>query len=268
MSLKPYASAWSDTDRSPFAIAGDWHMNGRYAAAAVHYIHDNADGAVETILHVGDFGWQYADEFIDELESALSATGTMCYAIRGNHDSTHFLHSLNLDDQGFGVISDHIRYMPSGVHTIDGTSVCGVGGAVSVNKYDLVPMIEWWDDEAITASEFRRVLNDIAENSRDKISLMISHDLPSSVPINMNLFSEHISPNLLAASAANRNSLDMLFQDAQPDFLVHGHMHHFHESYGGSTYVVGLNCDGTPFTRNVVLAAREDNGDVRGLYSL
>lgn len=233
------------------AFAGDWHGNGRWAQ---HAIRRAASFGAHTILHAGDFANTFLPDFRIAVEAACARDSITLYAVRGNHDSTSFLRTLPRDDDGLSMVSEHVRMIPDG-HTLHlaGLTLVGLGGAPSINRRQLTEGVDWWDDEQLPP----RVLDALPEHS----DIVLSHDAPSGVPLPTNpAFAAHyerLDPGILDICAEHRQRIGAAVDHLRPALLVHGHYHRRYSvrralPSGGSTVVVGLDCDGDSFEDNVL----------------
>lgn len=135
------------SDIYDIAFAGDWHGNTRWATYCIEQL---GEAGVRTVIHVGDFGYQFDRGYVQALESALGRMGMRLYFLRGNHDSTEVLRSLPKRADGSFALSERMSFMADGFRfTIGGYEVLVLGGAGSIDRAARLPGIEWWDDERL-----------------------------------------------------------------------------------------------------------------------
>lgn len=129
-------------------VAGDWHGNTRWAAAAISAV--GSRGA-RTILHLGDYGYTFEARFREAVEQALAKYDMQLLFVRGNHDDTSYLEQLERDGEGCGIVSPRVRHLQDGQRLTVGDEVAvALGGAASIDRSGRLVGISWWPDE-ITA---------------------------------------------------------------------------------------------------------------------
>ncbi|MGY3567940.1 metallophosphoesterase family protein [Sinomonas sp. RB5] len=104
------------------AVAGDWHGHGRWARAAVGAA---ADAGAEAMIHVGDLGAFWGDDWIHDLPElgvsgftgvladAVAAAGIPFYFVDGNHDDHENLALLPRSSAGLAE-AHGLTYLPRG----------------------------------------------------------------------------------------------------------------------------------------------------------
>lgn len=251
------------TDQSTVLLAGDTHGN----TSHIRYLHDMADReGCEYIFQVGDFGyWPHtADgrEFLAAVEKFSAKAGRVFYWEDGNHDKSSAVDHSVKDDEGFVVISDHVRYAPRGHRwTWNGVRFIALGGAYSVDKQwrldkETQKAAEvyfrqsrygsskpphtaetlWFPEEELTDAELAQALADITP-----VDVMLTHDKPRASNPRWNRKD-------LFECWPNQDRIQRAVMALQPNLLVHGHLHHPYKDQircGGDkwTTVVGLDCD-------------------------
>lgn len=234
---------------SNVGFAGDWHGNTKWAVQAIEYAKQKG---IATLLHVGDYGFKFTADWVNAIEFACSRYDVNIYAVRGNHDDPGFISSLSLDEDGLHVLSNHVRFIPDG-HSVslDGLVILGLGGAPSIDCSLRVPGVTWWENETLDPT----VLWSLA-----KADVVISHDCPNGVDLNLDpKFSEYfesIDPGIVNKCDNHRKLVAAAVNKVSPRLVVHGHYHNVTSDRmtildGSETKVVGLDCDGTEFDRNI-----------------
>ena len=236
------------------AIAGDWHASTEYATAAI--AHARRAGAT-TIVHVGDFGDRFEPAFIDAVDAALSATSDADGAplgppaallfVDGNHEHFELLESLPRDVRGLGIVAPRIRHLPRGARwQWAGRTWVACGGATSVNRLDLVPGESWWPQEALTAADLARVR---ADGPGD---VLVCHDSPAGADTPCGWAGRFPEAEVRIA-ALHRQLVRAVFDAVRPRRVFHGHYHRRYDTELAGARVHGLDRDGAPFDRNLIL---------------
>ncbi len=251
-------------------FSGDWHGNTEWATLAIDCV---AANDVNTIVHTGDYGYTFDDEYVTGVEKALaehSDLDIMLYFVDGNHDLHEFLWALPLDSNGFGVLSEHQRYIPRG-HRWQwwGKTFMGLGGATSVDADQRTPFVSWWPTEVVTSADMHKaVYGEIPfqlqygdkgkEIAPRTVDVMIAHDAPSGHKIPGISIREGIergfSYDLLQKAEVHRRTMRAVFDEVRPRLYVHGHYHvryHLQGDYG--CQFVGLSEDATSLENNLFL---------------
>ena len=102
-------------DPQRILLVGDLHMN----TLAAHQVIDHAQAlGVDLILQLGDFGFwprtSAGQKYLNEVESKLSTFGLDLWFIPGNHEDWTSLAERPIEDDGLGIITEHIRGIPVG----------------------------------------------------------------------------------------------------------------------------------------------------------
>lgn len=232
------------------AVMGDWHGHAAWAELMVE--HARAHHA-DYILHVGDFGigLPREDDFVPRLHAALESADLCLGFVDGNHDSVPTLETYPLDERGLRPLTDRITHLPRGFRWQwwDNTWLA-LGGAHSINSHLLTPGYDWWEQETITWAQAE---NAIAGGHAD---VMVTHDVPDNTLGRMpgNMFPEY----QIRASEEHHRMLGAVVDEVAPSWLFHGHMHLRHDaerelSNGQRTHVVGVDCNGSSWRKNMVL---------------
>jgi hypothetical protein len=237
-------------------IAGDWHGNLPWAVSQVTLF---AENNINTVLHLGDFGLLDDDEgisYLHTLNDALDTAGINILVTLGNHENFWMVDGMSAvktgEFAGWLVLPDvpRIMFAPRGHRwEWEGVSFVSLGGANSINRYDLMENINWWAGEQISYGD---VYNTIAGGAAD---VFIAHDCPAGV----SLFGEddndiRWSVEARAYAAKSRDALRSAVDAVKPSILFHGHYHHFldlstplmdAEGVAYTLRTVGMDKDGT-----------------------
>lgn len=236
-----------------FAFAGDWHMNGRWGVRAIHHA---ADLGAQGIVHCGDFGYQFEQNFLDQVSAALRARGMRLWFADGNHENFTKLSRWDLAEDGTRPLTDRISHLPRGYRwQWGGVRFLALGGAYSVDQHARIPGREWWPQETITDQQALRAV------AAGRTDVLVTHDAPSSVVIpgidDREKVPAWIPPGALRESLRHRQVLDRVVDGTTPAWIWHGHYHVRHTTAAryrfGATVVNGLDCDGSVLDDNVVV---------------
>lgn len=232
------------------AIAGDWHANTDYGVEAVlHAGRRHAD----VIVHLGDFGYNFTDPYLDGLESALEAQDLVLGFVEGNHENFDRLLARSVTQDGLRPLRERIVHLPRGLRWQWGTTRClAVGGAYSIDRFLRTEHTSWWQQELITDADVRSVV------AGGRADVMFCHDCPSGIAVpGMERDRYGYPESALMASEDNRLRLREIVDGVRPRRLWHGHFHHRYQALldGGSyrTVVDGLGRDKDPIDNNMVV---------------
>ncbi|QLF83398.1 metallophosphoesterase [Rhodococcus phage NiceHouse] len=235
--------------------AGDWHGNKRYALAAIE--HTDKIGC-KTIVHTGDFGYHFGTAFLDDLNKELVKRDMYLYFVDGNHENFHVLYTYEIAEDGTRPLRDRIIHLPRGFRWVwDDEIWLALGGAVSVDKEWRVPGQEWWSEEQLS-------FGDVLTASRAEADIMITHDCPSGIEIAIIQGNPHGFPaNVIREADAHRDTMQLVVNEVKPKLLIHGHYHYkYNDVLIGEDYVTkvhGLDCDGGPLSRNIMIVRKSVN---------
>jgi len=216
-------------------LVGDTHANQMAMSLALnHAVHIQADA----IFQVGDFGYwpriEHGRNFLESTSRAAVEADIPVYWIDGNHEDFQELHS------NFGQYSnepvkirDHVYWLPRGcVVEWEGVRIMGFGGGASIDRATRTLGHSWFLEEMITDEDVERT---------QPVDIIISHDAPL-FPLKRGVAMED--------SEFCRQQMRRVVNKCQPELLVHGHYHVYHDTpamrEGGYTRVIGLGCDLDP----------------------
>lgn len=241
------------TEIERVAFAGDWHMNRQWAGRAIRYA---ADQGAQHIVHTGDFGYTFHQQFLDVVSSALRLHGLRLWFVDGNHESFPWLDRVAVDPvTGLRPLSDRIFHLPRGFRwEWGGVRFLAMGGAHSVDRMARIPGREWWPEETITPRQVH------AAGAQGPTDVIVSHDAPAGcvIPgIDDVDAPSWIPPAELKASFEHRLRFQTLCAATRPSSIWHGHYHTRHRTLCdlgyGPVVVNGLDCDESSLELNVVV---------------
>lgn len=232
------------------SFAGDWHSNTNWATHMIYSLKESF--GTDTILHAGDYGYDFPFGFRDFVEDACIENDVMLYFVDGNHDDHEFIWSRPVDEDGLYMISEHVRAIPRG-HRWQwwGKTFMGLGGAHSVDRdLRLAFKDKWWPTEWITDEQIRHA------SRPGEVDVVVAHDVPNGVAIpgitKANGMKNGFSPYELDMADVHRLRLGDVVDAVQPSLWVHGH---YHVNYAGrrdDMGVIGLSLDGTSILKNTL----------------
>ncbi len=245
------------------AFAGDWHANTSWAESAIQYA---ADQSADTIVHVGDFGYDFPASFLRRVTKTLHRTGLHLWFVDGNHEDFDLLRRYPVRDTGLREVTDRIWHIPRGHRwTWGGVRFLGCGGAHSVDRIWREPGTSWWWQEAITDDDVARCVDGGAAD------VLISHDCPAGVVIpgiDDRKEPPPFPPLEIVRANEHRDVLRRVVAGCRPAAVIHGHYHVAYEQTAdlgyGSVRFIGLDCDGTALNRNVRVFDVDDLAVTRG----
>ncbi|MCC3293001.1 metallophosphoesterase [Arthrobacter sp. zg-Y1110] len=238
-------------------IAGDWHGNTAWMKHALHRLHG---AGIDTVLHVGDLrilwppamdgplsdedsemipGAEWHDTFTVGLADTLEQLSMQMLFIDGNHDNHPRLRALPRDSDGFGIVSNRLKYIPRGHRfTLGGVRFAGLGGAFSINKQRLTIGEDWWPEEVVTA-------DDVAALGHEPVDVLLTHDVPAGVDL-QTMFD---LPEAIEREAyVSRLLLRDAVRNTDPALVFSGHWHQ-------------RRTQQLPFTRTEVHVLHMDGGE-------
>lgn len=197
-------------------LIGDVHGSLTCMLAAMR---EASDAGVKSLIQLGDFGFigfgRYADDCdtLDQLQEELHDKGMTLRFLLGNHE-----HFPRISATPWGLTSKwpNIIYMESGSsHTMTGTTVGVLGGAVSVDR-------KWRQDgRNLFIKEEKTKLKDARR--LPKCGVLLSHDSAYLPPgfVGMRGIPDELQPELYDNRYATKMGLEI--SGATKHF--HGHLH-------------------------------------------
>lgn len=141
-----------DTPRR-VAIAGDWHADTSYAVSAIEHA---AKRDADVVVHLGDFGYDFTDEYLDELDDALRRRRLVLGFVDGNHENFARLFTWPIASDGLRYLRDRVVHLPRGFRWCWGHTTClALGGAYSIDRFLRKAGRSWWPQESITPQQAR-----------------------------------------------------------------------------------------------------------------
>lgn len=235
------------------AIAGDWHGNTRWMQHALRQIH--AEGH-RLVIHVGDLKVLWSkegplsaaeqellpgaggyDKFTVQLATLLEELGMTLLFIDGNHDNHPVLRALPTDENGFGTISNRLKYIPRGHRfNIGEVRFAGLGGAYSIDRRWGRQGTDWWPEEVITSE-------DVAALGTGPVDVLFTHEVPAGIDV----VKKMALPELVELeSNISRIHLRDAVRAVSPSLVFSGHWHQRMTGRipGSATEVHVLDMDG------------------------
>lgn len=205
------------TIEAPVYVLGDNH--GFYGE--IYDLLEERNIRDSVVIHVGD-GEEGCEDWSDAgvhyANSRFQACGVEYLSIRGNH-SNPALFDGSVNHSHFKLLPDYTRLL------INGQSWLFIGGAISINRMDLIPGVDWWRDE-------RFVLHKDLIAAAD---VLVTHSGPSWIgPPCRNEFVQIFADSemergidLIDELEIERTLHDRLFEAVRPR---HWYLGHFHRS--------------------------------------
>ena len=245
-------------------MAGDWHGNLPWAFKAINYAKANG---VDTILHVGDFGWWKAGQstwrYLKEVDAELKHCGIQLYWVDGNHEDHSFWNTFNVPGAEPVPLSSYssICHLPRGYRwEWWGDTWMALGGAYSVDRSFGTEGETWWHGETLDAEQVEYACRP------GKVDIIVAHDAPAYVKVpgivpgkavwlNMGGKPRQVPGYALDEAQSHRDLLQMIVNKVKPVELYHGHYHKAYNALcsiaeGGYVNVRGLDKDETTMAAN------------------
>lgn len=223
------------------AILGDIHGGTHYLDWALEHA---VSAGAEMMIQVGDFGFNYNDTFLHNLDNVTKKHQILLYAIRGNHDDfSWFTQRVQL--------GRYVTLIPDGtIMTIGKKRVAFLGGAVSIDRNHREENVSWWKEERVNPHIVNAWLYDEV-----KADVLISHDSPV-LPDNLPGFV--LPPDIKRDCEEDRHLVRVAVETLEPDVVYHGHYHvryqkEFYQADAKKTLIEGLNCDGNPVNQSMII---------------
>lgn len=230
-------------------VAGDWHGSTKHAIKSIRTFKRLG---VDTIYHLGDFGFGWSKAYEEQVNEVLSELDIVLFVIPGNHENYDFLDTVWYDPIITGVrrVKSHLKFFDRGARwKIGETTFVALGGAASVDRKYRKPNVSWWEQEYITPEDVQRT------KAGGKADVMLCHDLTWGVHIPLGPESDW-PPEDIERSNINRKLVRLAADVVQPKLFMHGHYHKFNDETtelfaseaSDETYTtrhVGLDMEGT-----------------------
>lgn len=223
------------------AFMGDLHGDDQFLRQAAKKI---ATFGCDTIVQLGDNGvwpwWQKGGpEWLRDVEKIMRQYGLVMVALTGNHDWHEGVYSADVDDDGFHVLTDRLRFAPRGHRwTWSGVEFLAIGGAHSVDKAaSLAEMRKknkkqdvygsskrryecWWETETVTPEQAAKAMEG------GHADIVVAHDVPLYVDMAFQIAKQH--GKFLKGddgTVAHRRIMTDIFDAVRPHHWFHGHYH-------------------------------------------
>jgi len=245
------------TPPARIAIAGDWHADTDYGVAAIEHA---AKRDATVLLHLGDFGYNFTDRYLDALDAALSRHAMVLGFVDGNHENFDRLLAAPVAADGLRYLRERVVHLPRGLRWRWGQTGClAVGGAYSIDRFLRTPHKSWWPQETMTKRQARVIA------AAGPTDAMFCHDCPSGVEVPGAAFDRFYCPaDELRRSEQHRTLLRTIVDAVQPARLWHGHFHHRYRTllHGEDycTVIDGLGKNGGTIDNNMVVVNLPDVG--------
>lgn len=202
---------------SKVIVAGDWHRN-PYATWPKRVVEFAAQNQIDTILHVGDFGYNYgstdAYSFEKPLHEALQKNDVKLVWIDGNHENHEMLRDAPRLSNGFVQTGKrgNIFYAPRGQRwTWSGRDFGALGGAWSPNGERLKEGLTVFKDLE------QPTWDDLGKLGDSPLDYLITHDAPERVALKSILGIVEETPT--------RKILQKAVDTTKPSRVFSGHWH-------------------------------------------
>ncbi len=229
-----------------FIVAGDWHA---HYAEAKHVIDLAVKEGIDTIIHVGDFGFYDNISYLKQTNEYLKRHNIRLLGGDGNHEDFIYLYSFPIDPEtGLRPIRSNIFHLPRNTRwEWDGVSYLALGGAQSIDVRFREEGKSWWPEERITPEEAQTAIEG------GHADVMFTHDAPTSFP--NQITSSHrgqmeamryFGAQALADCRSHQDLLESVTDVVQPHLLFHGHYHvtnagWYRHDYDVPAYGISLN---------------------------
>lgn len=234
---------------SVVAFVGDTHGVDRYL---IEMLRRARDAGAKHVFHVGDFGLFTEDRrsyrFISN--SLTKHYDMNLWVTFGNHDDYSLVRDM-ADDELFRTLSPNIHvFNRPAMFTLGDKTILSLSGAASIDRYYRMPNVDWWEEEAVTASDVEAVERLVDAYGRP--DWMITHDGPFSQTLDKALQDSpfHLSQELEVYSRESQFFVNKAVEYAAPQHLFHGHHHFRYEEEIGhgadKTAVHGLSLNAMP----------------------
>ena len=199
-------------------VAGDWHGNRAWAGTCFAVA---AAEQADAVLQLGDFGlWPgREDAWLDHVDEQARRAGTKLVWIDGNHEDHDRLDEwrAKADDRGLVAMRDHVQWASRGARwEWSGVRFGALGGAVSIDRFLRRPGVNWWAQEAPTASDVERL-------GAAPLDVLVTHAAPTTSALTPRRL--RLPRTVIEDSLAARSVLDQAVAQTRPRLVLHGHYH-------------------------------------------
>lgn len=184
----------------------------------------------DLIICCGDFGYWPRQKYAKQL-SDIKNYNTKILWLDGNHEDHWAIRDRTTDELAPGII-----YMPRGsTYTLpDGRNILFMGGAESIDKHYRTEGVDWFREEIISESDFRKLPHPFEKN----IDIVMSHTCPLELVPTMRQFY-----STKPAEPSNK-ALSEILDKFKPDLWYFGHWHKYLKAKIGDTTFYALNYPG------------------------
>ena len=195
----------------------------------------------QELVQVGDFGLGFLDARTETrqlalLDRHLVQTGSLLWAIRGNHDDpARWAAGAAQPWQAIRLVPDY------SLITVEGRRLLCAGGALSIDR-KVRSIGSYWRDEGFALSPERLARLDLSD-----LYAVVTHTAPEGVyPYTLGdlvYYYAYRDPHLLAELPAERRALaalrDLVAERALPHYWCYGHFHaHMVEDVGATRFIL------------------------------
>lgn len=204
-------------------LAGDWHMNRRWAADAIDA---TRKAGIRVMFHLGDFGLMGKDEhinaYLDDISAALGDDVVLKVTL-GNHENWDWVRQQKFVN-GIAWVRPNIALFERGhKFAVGSRTFLSVSGASSIDFMQRILGEDWWLGENITPDEADAIIENLTPG---EVDVMLCHDAPFGVPeLDVEGASSGWPLNARRYAEASRAQLTRIFHVAMPAQLWHGHWH-------------------------------------------
>lgn len=208
-----------------------------------------------TILSVGDFGYSFTNERLNELNNYLLKTKNYLLINRGNHDNpkNHYpFQYTHKQGREYLEAFSNLEFVEDYKElTINNLNYLFIGGATSIDRRKREKNISYWEAEKISYSLDFNIKSQDNLNTlvhwRNTIDVVISHTAPTLFsPQTLNPSCHHYikaDPNLTEELEFERRYLQNIFDYIRVKYWAHGHFHIANRYIVKDTNVISLGAD-------------------------
>lgn len=161
--------------------------------------------------------------------SNIKPKNTKIYWLCGNHEQHSELNKYQ--DGKIHELEKNIFFCSRGSSLVlpDGRKILFIGGAISIDKNQRTPGIDWFPEETISYEDYEKCM------IHDRIDVVMSHTCP-----------EYFTPDLMNGNMSKIYdpscvALNGIFDKYKPDLWYFAHWHLFKEEYFNGCYWTCLN---------------------------